>query len=107
MYEIKWHISSGKSINCNSHMSEPVAAAEKVARALSIDNIKSMPIRILVVLSPSSCGALPFGSLLQLQLPKSSTKDVDTVAIRIGGRAPLRIFNFLVTALIFDWISKE
>lgn len=84
-----------------------MAAAEKVAKALSIDKRKFMPRRILVVLAPSSCGVLPLGSLSESQLLKLSTNDVDTVAIRIGGRAPLRIFNFLVTALIFDWISEE
>ena len=94
-------------IHCNSHLSEPVAEAEKVAKALSIDNRKSMSRRILVVLAPSYCAIFPCGPLSEPQLLKSSTKDVDTVAMRIGGRASLRMFNFLVTALIFDWISEE
>lgn len=60
-----------------------------------------------MVLAPSYCAIFSLATLSDPQSLKSSTKDVDTVAMRIGGRAPLRMFNFLVTALIFDWISEE
>ena len=79
-------------------MSDPLAVAVKVAKALSIDNRKSILRQIFV--SSSRIAA----SLSQLQSPISS-KDVDTVTMRIGGRSSLLMRRFLVTCLMFASIK--
>ena len=79
-------------------MSDPLAVAVKVAKALSMDNRKSILRQIFV--SSSRIAA----SLAQLLSPISS-KDVDTVTMRIGGRSSLLMRRFLVTCLMFASIK--
>ena len=79
-------------------MSDPLAAAVKVAKALSMDNRKSILRQINVSSSRSAA------SLSQLLSPISS-KDVDTVTMRIGGRSSLLMRRFLVTCLMFASIK--
>ena len=79
-------------------MSDPLAVAVKVAKALSMDNRKSMLRRMFVSSSRNAT------SLSQLLLTVSS-KDVDTVTMRIGGRSSLLMRRFLVTCLMFASIK--
>lgn len=84
-------------------MSDPLAVAEKVAKALSMDNRKSIPMRKLVMIVSSSCDVVLEAPSSELLSPIHS-KDDDTVAMRIGGRSSLLMRRFLVTCLMFAWI---